>query len=209
MEFSIVVAYVKETKGIGFQNRLPWKLPEDMKQFKKITTEQHPYGENSVIMGRNTWESLPAKYKPLPNRKNIVVSTTLNNIDPNVIIARTFEHALQLSPSTNIFVIGGSKLYSEAIKHSSCKFLYITEILENYECDTFFPEIPCYYKLLQSESSVSTNFNDSHELCESLKSRNYRLIEEQSAGDNIIFKKYENIRDSKSDEYQYLNKIEL
>lgn len=75
MEFSIVIA-VSKNLGFGLNGQLPWKLSQDLQYFRKITTH---YPNSSVIMGRKTWDSIPAKYKPLPNRKNIVVSTTLES----------------------------------------------------------------------------------------------------------------------------------
>ena len=81
---NLIVAYCKN-RGIGFKNTLPWKLSLDMNRFKKLTIGNK---NNAVIMGRNTWESLPLKYKPLPKRTNIILTTKadyrLNTIDPNV-----------------------------------------------------------------------------------------------------------------------------
>jgi dihydrofolate reductase/thymidylate synthase len=185
MEFSIIAAFVKGSRGIGYKNKLPWKIPEEMAYFKKITTQEHPYGDNCVIMGRKTWESLPLKYRPLPNRKNIIVSTTMTSLDPNVLVAPTFEYALGSASSTHIFVIGGEKVFAEAIKHSMCKTLYLTEIEATSsnnipQCDVFFPPIPCYFK----ESSVSEYHTTSY---------------------NLKFKKYENLSNFNSDEKLYLN----
>lgn len=87
--FSLVVAFWKNGRGIGIDNKLPWKpLKDDIKYFKDLTTNttahldlsHHNMGYvNSVIMGKNTWLSLPTKYKPLPGRLNIVVSSSLLN----------------------------------------------------------------------------------------------------------------------------------
>ena len=68
---NLIVAYCRN-RGIGFKNKLPWKLSSDMNRFKNLTIGD---GNNAVIMGRNTWESLPQKFKPLPKRSNIVLST--------------------------------------------------------------------------------------------------------------------------------------
>ena len=81
---NLIVAHCKN-RGIGFKNQLPWKLTLDMHRFKKLTIGNK---NNAVIMGRNTWESLPLKFRPLPKRTNIILTTkmdnTLNTIDPNV-----------------------------------------------------------------------------------------------------------------------------
>ena len=68
MKVKLIVAYCKN-RGIGFQNQLPWRLSADLKRFKELTIGN---GNNAVIMGRNTWASLPSEYKPLPKRENIV-----------------------------------------------------------------------------------------------------------------------------------------
>lgn len=188
MEFSIIAAFVEDSKGnlgIGYKNKLPWKIPEEMAYFKKITTQEHAYGNNCVIMGRKTWESLPLKYRPLPNRTNIIVSTTMVSSDPNIFVAPNLDHALQLASSTNIFVIGGEKLFAEAIMHPMCKTLYLTEIELNSrsdvpECDVFFPPIPCYFK----ESDLTERKTDSY---------------------NLKFKTYKNLSNFNSDEKVYLN----
>lgn len=185
MEFSIIAAFVKGYRGIGYKNKLPWKIPEEMAYFKKITIQEHIYGDNCVIMGRKTWESLPPKYRPLPNRKNIIVSTTMTSLDPNVLVAPTFEYALGSASSTYIFVIGGEKLFAEAIVHPMCKTLYLTEIEATSsnnipQCDVFFPPIPCYFK----ESNVNE-----------CKTTSY----------NLKFKTYKNLSNVDSDEKLYLN----
>lgn len=190
MQFSIIAAYIKETRGIGYHNKLPWKISEEIAYFKKMTLLQHPYGENCVIMGRNTWESLPLKYRPLPNRKNIIVSKTMISPDNNVLVVPTLEMALSLSPSTHVFVIGGEKLFAEAIVHPLCKTLYLTEVdfskkkddilYEPIECDVFFPVIPRFFQMSESNTIMNEKYN-------------------------LEFKTYKNIADFESEEYRYLN----
>ena len=72
---NIIVAYTKN-KGIGFKNKIPWKLNSDLIRFKKLTIGN---GNNSVIMGKKTWDSLPYNVKPLPNRTNIIISKTMDS----------------------------------------------------------------------------------------------------------------------------------
>jgi dihydrofolate reductase len=137
--FDIVVAH-DLNRGIGKNNTLPWHCAPDMAYFKLLTTHCAPGTSNAVIMGRNTWESLPSRFKPLPNRTNIVVSKKLNSLD-TASVAPTFEEALQMaSPSAHIFVIGGQQLYATAINHPECRTLYITKIFNRFECDTTFPD---------------------------------------------------------------------
>lgn len=188
MEFSIIAAFVKGTRGMGYKNKLPWRIPEEIAYFKKMTMIEHPYGNNCVIMGRKTWDSLPLKYRPLPNRKNIIVSTTMISPDPNILVVPTFEKALSLAPCTNVFVIGGQRLFSEAITHPLCKTLYLTEIgvlkdtgdYEEMKCDVFFPPIPCFFKLSENETVHQETYT-------------------------LEFKKYSNLSDPSSEECGYLN----
>ena len=150
--FSIIVAKTFLKNGIGKNNNLPWRLVNDLKHFKFITQSniiQHNNNsqiKNSIIMGKNTWNSLPKK--PLDNRLNIVVSNTLYNENKNrnlrnIEFINSFDKALDIASekSNNIFIIGGEQIYKEAINHNLCAKLFITDIYNNYNCDTYFPEI--------------------------------------------------------------------
>ena len=114
---NLIVAYCKN-RGIGFKNTLTWKLSLDMNRFKKLTIGNK---NNAVIMGRNTWESLTLKYKPLPKRTNIILTTKadyrLNTIDPNVpkffSSFKSAEHYCSLAQIDNMWVIGGEMIYNE------------------------------------------------------------------------------------------------
>jgi dihydrofolate reductase len=131
---SAIVA-VEQNQGIGFNGSIPWPhLKADMQWFKKITTN------NVVIMGSNTWKSL--NYKPLPNRVNVVLSRTHDYSGDNA-ADHTFSdpnNALTFCqvnyPDKEIFIIGGGKIYDFYLPYID-KF-YITEIQDNFECDTFF-----------------------------------------------------------------------
>lgn len=148
---NLIVAYCKN-RGIGLKNNLPWKLSLDMNRFKKLTIGNK---NNAVIMGRNTWESLPSKYKPLPKRTNIILTTKAdyrsNTIDPNVpkffSSFKSAEHYCSLAQIDNIWVIGGEMIYSEALQYEHLQRIYVTHIDKDYECDTFFPEIPDDFEL--------------------------------------------------------------
>ena len=113
--------------------------------FRDVTSFNKTSGENVVIMGRKTWESIPEKFKPLSNRINIVLSKTLSDTSlkdyNNTFVYKSLNDVLSMSyQKSNIFVIGGGQIYEEAIKHPMCDKLYITEIYKDYECDTFFPD---------------------------------------------------------------------
>ena len=98
-------------------------------------------------MGRNTWESLPAAYRPLKNRKNIVITRQMDYAVPdNVTLAPSLEKALEWSDGKT-FVIGGATLYAEAIQNPACEELILTEVYGQFDCDTFFPAIPSRFKI--------------------------------------------------------------
>lgn len=135
-EFILVLAACKN-KGIGSNGKLPWEIPEEMQHFKALTLSGS--SENSVIMGRKTWESIPERFRPLSKRKNIVVSTTL--ISEKCFVVPTIAEALSISEG-NIFIIGGSKIFEECLAPpliSQCKQIYLTRISQDYDCDVFFP----------------------------------------------------------------------
>jgi dihydrofolate reductase len=126
---SLIVAMAKN-RVIGYQNKMPWHLPAELAYFKRITTG-HP-----IIMGRKTFESIG---RPLPNRRNIVVSRNVHFYSPGVEVANSLETALALCANENPFVIGGASLYAEAL--AITQKLYITEIDADLVGDTFFPPI--------------------------------------------------------------------
>lgn len=143
MNFKIIAAATRKF-GIGFKNKLPWHNPEDLKHFSKTTIGQ---GNNAIIMGRNTWESIGSK--PLPKRHNVIVSTTLKNTEyDNVSIVEHPDEAFHYCRNNdfdNTWIIGGEKIYKHFMapeyiayrkRISDC---YITVIPGDYECDTFFP----------------------------------------------------------------------
>lgn len=123
---------------IGLDNKLPWHIPEDMKNFKELTTG------NVVVMGRKTYESIPEKFRPLPNRDNIVVSTQMSNNSSNyngIIVVPSLEEALNKSKEFNkeIFIIGGAQLYEAALPF--VEKMYISFVKGSYHGNVFFPEI--------------------------------------------------------------------
>lgn len=121
--------------AIGCENRLIWPIREDLKHFKALTTG-HP-----VVMGRNTWESLPRK--PLPGRLNIVVSSRKGWEPEGAVVAGSLREALEVAQDRSVespFVIGGGRLYAEALP--LCSRLHLTEIdSEAPKADTWFPLI--------------------------------------------------------------------
>jgi dihydrofolate reductase / thymidylate synthase len=152
-----LIVAIDKNNGIGKDNSIPWYIKEELKYFKHITTHTtRILDKNIVIMGRNTWESIPDKYKPLADRINIIITTnqsyTTGNYDHTYIQhsldkALTFIQDLHYINLDNIFIIGGERLYKEAINRTDCEKLYVTEVYGKYECDRFFPSITDNYKL--------------------------------------------------------------
>lgn len=125
---SIIVA-VAENGVIGRHGDLPWRLPDDLRRFKELTMGK------PVIMGRRTWESLG---RPLPGRRNIVVSRTPAFAAAGAEVAHTLPDALQrAADEPDVFVIGGAQLYAEAL--TLAHRLYVTRVHATVEGDVFFP----------------------------------------------------------------------
>jgi dihydrofolate reductase len=125
-----IVAAVAANGVIGAGNRLPWRLPEDLRHFRALTTG------HAVIMGRKTWESLPGA---LSGRQNIVVSRDAGYRAPGAEVAASLDAALALvRMPPPAFCIGGGELYRQAIARA--RLLYLTEIDCAFDGDTTFPE---------------------------------------------------------------------
>jgi dihydrofolate reductase len=126
---SAIVA-MTENRVIGFQNRLPWHLPADLKYFKTVTTG-HP-----IIMGRKTFESIG---KPLPNRTNIILTRDPHYQMNGCVIAPSVDTAIAAAAkeSQEIFIIGGAEIYRQFLPR--VERLYITLVHEEFDGDTFFP----------------------------------------------------------------------
>lgn len=127
-----LIAALSDNHVIGHDGKIPWRLPEDMKLFKRLTTG------NTVVMGRKTYESMG---KPLPNRNNIVLSSSLlASSSQGIIVCKTLEDALRVAEPFNkeVFMIGGSKVYEQSL--SLAQRMYLSYVQGNYEGDAFFPK---------------------------------------------------------------------
>lgn len=120
---------------IGNRNDLPWYLPEDLKRFKEITTG------HAVLMGRKTFESILKRLgKPLPGRKNIVITRQDNYIVPTgVYVYKSIEDALKDFADHDVYVIGGSEIFRLALPLA--QKMYVTQVHKEYPGDVFFPQI--------------------------------------------------------------------
>lgn len=159
MSFSLIVA-ADDKRGIGKNGKLPWHLPHDLHRFK-LVTQGH-----TVIMGRKTWESIPEKRRPLPDRLNIVLTHEKQyELSDEVLLAHSLDEALQMTEKKQtsekigekIFIIGGGKLFQEAIHHPDCRDIWYTHVKGDFGCDTFFPEISKSFKKIASSEGFKEN----------------------------------------------------
>ncbi|MAR49609.1 MAG: hypothetical protein CML42_00610 [Rhodobacteraceae bacterium] len=144
---NIIVAMCKN-RGMGFKNTIPWHLSSDLQRFKYLTTSFE--NKNNVIMGRKTWDSLPNKYKPLPKRKNIIISSKKDIIkQKNVIVYNDINLIKNHYKETNknTWIIGGTQIYNYALENDLVKSILVTVIDNEFECDVFFPKIPSKFQL--------------------------------------------------------------
>jgi dihydrofolate reductase len=131
---SIIVA-ASDNDVIGQANALPWHLSRDLKHFKDLTTG------NAVIMGRKTFESIMARLgKPLPNRKNVVITTQKDFVvPPEVVVTGSFEEAIEKTKGEEVFVSGGAAIYAMALPHTDR--IYLTRVHMQSAGDVHLPSI--------------------------------------------------------------------
>ena len=126
-----IVAAAAENNALGKDNDLIWRLPDDFKRFKALTSYHH------IIMGRKTFESFP---KPLPNRKHVVVTRQENYKNETIEVVHSLEEAIQFSSTEDeIFIIGGGEIYKQALPFVDK--IELTRVHGEFEADAFFPEI--------------------------------------------------------------------
>ena len=144
---TIIVAY-DNIRAIGSHNDIPWHLTDDLRRFKAITTG------HTVIMGRNTWLSLP--FRPLKNRRNIVISSTMPHTEGCEVV-RTIDEALELiAPNEEAFIMGGASIYRQTIERAD-RILLTHVFATHAEADTFFPD----FDISQwEETDQSERFHD-------------------------------------------------
>lgn len=130
-----LIAALTENRVIGKNNDLPWHLPDDMKYFMQTTKGHY------VIMGRKNWDSIPEKFRPLPNRTNLVITRQPDFRAPGATVVNSLNQALEIARTAGqpeVFVIGGAEIYRLALPLASR--LYLTEIQTQLQGDTFFPD---------------------------------------------------------------------
>ncbi|XP_065884115.1 dihydrofolate reductase-like [Dysidea avara] len=145
---SLVVAVTSDW-GIGYKNGLPWPtLKQDLKFLRlKTTTTVDPKKQNAVVIGRNTWDSLPPKLHPLPNRFTVVLSRQPKEAFLGAhLVCKSLGEAVESLASPplaekieSIFILGGTSVYDEALKSPLCDKVYITHVEKQFPVDTYFP----------------------------------------------------------------------
>ena len=152
MNYNIIVAICKNN-GIGYNNKIPWYIKEDLKIFSKLTRGNN---NNAIIMGRNTFESLPNNF--LPKRDNLILSSSIiidEKREDNII--KTFDNVDAIIYFCNnkkyeqVWVIGGQLIYETFIKKNIINNLFITKINKKYLCDKFFHYNEKEWKLAANE----------------------------------------------------------
>eukprot|EP00050_Salpingoeca_kvevrii_P017336 m.64231 g.64231 ORF g.64231 m.64231 type:complete len:342 (-) comp7504_c0_seq3:139-1164(-) len=131
------------TGGIGIRGDLPWRIGRDMAFFRRITCETtNPTLRNAVVMGRKTWDSIPARFRPLVSRLNVVI--TRNPTRDGLEIAETaanlddaIEKATKGKDVETVFIVGGAGIYKEALERNLCDVVYWTAVKGEFECDVF------------------------------------------------------------------------
>ena len=150
-----LIASVARNGAIGRDNQLLWRLPEDMRRFKALTLG------HAVLMGRKTWESLPPKFRPLPGRRNFVVSRNEDYRLSDATVARSLDEAIAAAGGGQVFIIGGAEIYTQAL--ALADRLELTEVDDAPEGDAFFPTVDKrIWKEISREPQAATAIAPAH-----------------------------------------------
>jgi dihydrofolate reductase len=145
---SIIVAKANNNV-IGSKNDLPWYLPADLRHFKEVTAG------HTVVMGRTTFQSIISRIgKPLPNRKNVVMTRDLEFSYPGVTTIHSLDQIKELG---DVFIIGGAEVYSQTIEMADR--LYITEVHADIDGDTYFPALDSSWREVSREKHQADEKN--------------------------------------------------
>jgi dihydrofolate reductase len=137
MKVSLIVA-VANNGVIGKDNDLIWHLPKDMGFFKETTLGHH------VIMGRKNFESIPERFRPLPNRTNVIITRNSDYKAEGCVVVNSVEQALEVAKQNGDiqpFIIGGGQIYKLALENNLVDKIYLTKVHHTFDGDTFFPEL--------------------------------------------------------------------
>ncbi|CAD6996208.1 unnamed protein product [Ceratitis capitata] len=171
LKFNLIAAVCKNS-GIGLNGDLPWCLKSEYEYFTLTTKRRRDTTkQNVVIMGRLTYFSIPVHERPLEERINVVLSSTLLPMDlpKNVLLFPNLEIAMKHLEEYNIrkqietvWIVGGSGVYKEAMASQRCHRLYITQIKQEFKCDVFFPPIPNCFKEIDPDPETPSGIQEEH-----------------------------------------------
>ncbi|XP_061678718.1 zgc:153031 [Syngnathoides biaculeatus] len=145
-----VIAAVCKNRGIGKNGTLPWNLPSEFQYFLcSVTRVSKPGKFNMLVWGKLCWYSNPQSMFPMANTLHAVLSKTMESVPDHAhFVCQDLESALLLAAKhpladliETIWVVGGTRVYKAALEHSWCDLVFLTDIMAEFECDVFFPEM--------------------------------------------------------------------
>ncbi|KAI5623900.1 hypothetical protein C0J50_16581, partial [Silurus asotus] len=143
-----LIAAACRNMGIGNDGRLPWNLPMEFQYFlNTITAVFKPGKKNLIIWGKHSWFACPENVFPLANSLNVVLSKKLMSVPKHAhYLCEEFASAVKLASRLplsdhieTIWILGGTRVYKEALEHPWCDLIYLTDIMADFDCDVFFP----------------------------------------------------------------------
>jgi dihydrofolate reductase len=178
IKYKIIVAHCKNY-GIGLNNDLPWRIPSDLKRFMRLTLDGK---KNAIVMGKNTWDSLPKK--PLKGRDNLILSSTFE-IDNNSSkgITKSFKsiddiHTFCLEKQyDSVWVIGGESVYNAYLNKNLISEIHLTYIDKDFKCDRFFNMMPYNFQLFTSETTFENGLKIEYKTLVNTNIHKYKYYE--------------------------------
>ena len=151
MKISIIAA-MDSKKGIAKNGQIPWHISEDLHRVKKLTTN------HTIIMGRKTFESIG---RPLPNRRNIIITHNLSFNSMGCEIATSLHDAIEMAEAageSEVFIFGGGQIFQEALDSNLVDELYLTIVNGDYNADIFFPDYPEFTRKIYEEEKKAGEY---------------------------------------------------
>jgi len=145
---SVALTWAQAANGvIGDRGTLPWQLPEDLARFRLLTLG------STVVMGRVTWQSLPDGVRPLPERRNVVLTRQATWTAPGAVVAGSVAAALAQAPG-DVWVIGGASVYRDALPHADK--LVITQLAQSFPGDVYAPDFGSTWQVTDRDPDVGS-----------------------------------------------------
>ena len=153
-----LIVAADDANGIGLRNSIPWRITADVARFKLLTTG------GTCVMGRTTWDSIPARFRPLPDRRNVVLSRTMDKGGiPGAYVIQNLNDKLLSDPSGGtVWCIGGAQTYAEALRLDLVDEVCLTRINGTWPCDAFFVGVPTGWTCKTTEIVRNTDGSLSH-----------------------------------------------